>query len=83
MTHSIRKYGIPSADPNGGAKQYLPILARAGVAAGVDGLFIETHPNPSEALCDAASQLDIKQLEEFLKPLLAIHTAVMAQDSIR
>lgn len=76
VTHSIRKYGIPSADPNGGAKQYLPILARAGVAAGVDGLFIETHPNPSEALCDAASQLNINQLEEFMKPLLAIHAAV-------
>ena len=73
VTHSIRKYGIPSADPNGGAKQYLPILARAGVAAGVDGLFIEAHPNPASALCDAASQMDIKALEEFLKPLLAIH----------
>ena len=46
------------------------------MAAGVDGLFIETHPNPSEALCDAASQLDISQLEEFLKPLLAIHATV-------
>ena len=76
VTHSIRKYGIPSADPNGGAKQYLPILARAGVAAGIDGLFIETHPNPSKALCDAASQLAINQLEEFLKPLLAIHSTI-------
>ncbi|OHX67957.1 3-deoxy-8-phosphooctulonate synthase [Flammeovirga pacifica] len=73
VTHSIRKYGIPSADPNGGARQYLGTLARAGVAAGVDGLFIETHPCPSEALCDAASQLDVTQLEEFLKPLIDIH----------
>ncbi|MCK5456347.1 MAG: 3-deoxy-8-phosphooctulonate synthase [Melioribacteraceae bacterium] len=73
VTHSIRKYGIPSADPSGGARQYLPVLGRAGVASGVDGIFIETHPCPSEALCDAASQLDITQLEEFLKPLIEIH----------
>ncbi|MDA3861978.1 MAG: 3-deoxy-8-phosphooctulonate synthase [Melioribacteraceae bacterium] len=73
VTHAIRKYGIPSADPSGGARQYLPVLSRAGVAAGVDGLFIETHPCPSEALCDAASQLDITQLEEFLKPLIELH----------
>jgi 2-dehydro-3-deoxyphosphooctonate aldolase (KDO 8-P synthase) len=73
VTHSIRKYGIPSADPNGGARQYLKTLARAGVAAGIDGLFIETHPCPSEALCDAASQLDMTQLEEFLKPLIELH----------
>jgi 2-dehydro-3-deoxyphosphooctonate aldolase (KDO 8-P synthase) len=73
VTHAIRKYGIPSSDPSGGARQYLPSLARAGVAAGVDGLFIETHPCPSEALCDAASQLDMSQLEEFMKPLLELH----------
>lgn len=73
VTHAIRKYGIPSADPSGGARQYLPVLGRAGVAAGVDGLFIETHPCPSEALCDAASQLDISQLEEFIKPLIELH----------
>jgi 2-dehydro-3-deoxyphosphooctonate aldolase (KDO 8-P synthase) len=73
VTHSIRKYGIPSADPNGGARQYLGVLARAGVASGVDGLFVETHPCPSEALCDAASQLDISQLEEFIKPLIELH----------
>ncbi|NOX66533.1 MAG: 3-deoxy-8-phosphooctulonate synthase [Chlorobi bacterium] len=73
VTHAIRKYGIPSADPSGGARQYLPVLGRAGAAAGIDGLFIETHTCPSEALCDAASQLDISLLEEFLKPLIEIH----------
>lgn len=73
VTHAIRKYGIPSSDPSGGARQYLPVLGRAGVASGVDGIFIETHPCPSEALCDAASQLDITQLEEFIKPLIELH----------
>jgi 2-dehydro-3-deoxyphosphooctonate aldolase (KDO 8-P synthase) len=73
ITHSIRKYGIPSADPNGGAREFLPSISRAGVAAGVDGVFIETHPDPSNALCDAASQLCIFDLEEFLLPLIELH----------
>lgn len=73
ITHSIRKYGIPSSDPRGGARQYLPTIARAGVASGVDGIFIEAHPEPAKALCDAASQLCVYELEEFLKPLLEIH----------
>lgn len=73
ITHSIRKYGIPSADAKGGAREFLPVLSRAGVAAGVDGVFIETHPEPEKALCDAASQLSVYQLEEFLKPLIEIH----------
>ncbi len=73
ITHSIRKYGIPSADAKGGAREFLPVLSRAGVAAGVDGIFIETHPEPAKALCDAASQLCVYDLEEFLKPLLELH----------
>ncbi len=73
ITHSIRKYGIPSADPTGGARQYLKVLSRSAVGSGVDGLFIETHPDPSKALCDAASQLNIDELKEFLKPLIEIH----------
>ena len=76
ITHSIRKYGIPSADPKGGARQYLDTIARAGVGAGVDGIFVETHPNPPEALFDAASQYKLDSLEEFLKPLIEIHNLV-------
>lgn len=73
ITHSIRRYGIPSADPSGGAREFLPVIARSGVAAGVDGVFIETHPDPAHALCDAASQLCVFDLEAFLAPLLDIH----------
>jgi 2-dehydro-3-deoxyphosphooctonate aldolase (KDO 8-P synthase) len=73
ITHAIRKYGIPSADAKGGAREYLPVLGRAGVAAGVDGIFVETHPEPEKALCDAASQLCVYDLEEFLKPLIELH----------
>ena len=73
ITHSIRKYGIPSADAKGGAREFLPVLSRAGVAAGVDGVFVETHPEPEKALCDAASQLCVYDLEEFLKPIIELH----------
>ena len=76
ITHSIRRYGIPSKDPKGGTRQYLNVLGRAGVAAGIDGLFVEAHPNPPEALCDAASQYYLDDVAEFLKPLLDIHRLV-------
>jgi 2-dehydro-3-deoxyphosphooctonate aldolase (KDO 8-P synthase) len=73
VTHSVRRYGIPSADPAGGNREFLPGLARAGVAAGVDGMFIETHPEPAKALCDAASQLCVYDIEEFIRPILELH----------
>lgn len=74
ITHCVRKYGIPSSDAKGGAKEFLPVLSRAGVASGVDGIFIETHPEPAKALCDAASQMCVYDLEEFLKPLIELHS---------
>ena len=77
--HSIRKYGIPSKDPRGSARQFLTTLARAAIAAGVDGFFIESHPNPPEALCDAASQYALDDLESFMRPLIDIHDLVRSQ----
>ena len=77
--HSIRKYGIPSKDPRGSARQFLATLARSAVAAGVDGFFIESHPNPPEALCDAASQYALDDLESFMRPLIDIHNLVRSQ----
>jgi 2-dehydro-3-deoxyphosphooctonate aldolase (KDO 8-P synthase) len=73
ITHSIRKYGIPSSDPKGGMREYLPVISRSGIAAGVDGIFIEVHPDPANAKCDAASQLKLEHLEEFIKPLIELH----------
>jgi 2-dehydro-3-deoxyphosphooctonate aldolase (KDO 8-P synthase) len=73
ITHSVRRYGIPSADPKGGSPEFLPVLSRAGVAAGVDGIFLEVHPQPDKALCDASSQLSMDVLESFLQPLIEIH----------
>lgn len=79
ITHTIRRYGIPSKDPKGGTRQYLNVLARSGIAAGVDGIFVEAHPNPPDALCDAASQYYLDDLEAFLVPLLDIHRLVRQQ----
>jgi len=81
ITHTIRKYGIPSKDPKGGNREYLSVLSRAGVASGVDGIFIEAHPNPPDALCDAASQYYLDKLAEFVRPLLDIHALVREQAS--
>jgi 2-dehydro-3-deoxyphosphooctonate aldolase (KDO 8-P synthase) len=65
-THSVRLYGTPSKDPKGGEPQFIPNLARAGVAAGADALFMETHPDPPSALCDAASQFPLPRMEWML-----------------
>ena len=83
ITHSIRRYGIPSKDPRGSQREYLNTIARAGVAAGVHGLFIEAHPDPSTARCDAASQVPLARMEAFLKPLVEIHALISRQSSTR
>ena len=72
-THVIRNYGIPSEDPRGGSPQYVPHLCRAAVAAGCDGLFLETHPEPRQALCDASSMLPLREMEHLLRQTKAIH----------
>jgi 2-dehydro-3-deoxyphosphooctonate aldolase (KDO 8-P synthase) len=64
--HSVRRYGIPSADPRGGAKEHIPTLIRAGIAAGANAIFLETHPSPGNAMCDAASQFPLDRLESLL-----------------
>lgn len=71
-THIVRIYGIPSKDPCGGESRYVPELLRAGVAAGADAVFIETHPEPASARCDASSMLDLARLPDTLKELKQI-----------
>ncbi len=75
-THSVRVYGISSSDPAGGRPEYVPALTRAGVAAGIDVLFIESHPDPQCALCDAASQWPLPKLEALLRQVIEIDAAV-------
>ncbi len=64
--HSVRRYGIPSADPRGGAPELIPTLLRAGIAAGANAVFLETHPNPASARCDAASQFALDRIEDLM-----------------
>ncbi|MEO0238732.1 MAG: 3-deoxy-8-phosphooctulonate synthase [candidate division WOR-3 bacterium] len=66
VTHTVRVYGIPSKDPRGGNPEFIFPLARAGVSIGIDGIFIETHPEPQNALSDASSMLPLNQLESLL-----------------
>ncbi|MCU0607491.1 MAG: 3-deoxy-8-phosphooctulonate synthase [Candidatus Edwardsbacteria bacterium] len=75
VTHTIRKYGKPSADPAGGSPEFIEPLARAGVAAGCDAIFIETHPDPCQAQCDAASMLPLDRLEKLLQSLIELDQA--------
>ncbi|HAD82797.1 MAG: 3-deoxy-8-phosphooctulonate synthase [Candidatus Edwardsbacteria bacterium RIFOXYD12_FULL_50_11] len=72
VTHTIRKYGKPSSDPAGGSPEFIEPLARAGVACGCDAIFIETHPRPCEAKCDAASMLELSKLERLLESLMEL-----------
>jgi 2-dehydro-3-deoxyphosphooctonate aldolase (KDO 8-P synthase) len=72
ITHSVRIYGVPSSSPEGGTPWFVPYLARAGVAAGCDAVFIETHPDCKNALCDASSMWPLQRLEELLEQILEI-----------
>jgi 2-dehydro-3-deoxyphosphooctonate aldolase (KDO 8-P synthase) len=75
-THVVRNYGIPSDDPKGGSPQFVPHLSRAAAAAGCNGLFLETHPRPKEALCDASSMIPLDKMENLLKQTKAIHDMI-------
>lgn len=74
-THSVqRPGGLGSA--TGGKREHIPLLARAAVAAGCDGVFMEVHPNPDKALCDGPSQYPLRAVEDLLKTLLRVHSAI-------
>ena len=70
-THSTQLPGATGESSGGRADMVWP-LARAAMAVGVDGIFVETHPNPAEALCDGPTSLPLKNLEAFLKNLQLI-----------
>src|SRR5947209_7378990 len=79
-THSVQ---LPSASADGdhavsgGQPEFIPLLARAAVAAGVDGVFMEVHDNPKEAKSDGANALESTKLRAVLKELLAVQRAVL------
>jgi 2-dehydro-3-deoxyphosphooctonate aldolase (KDO 8-P synthase) len=76
-THSVQ---TPSAGNgvSGGQPEFIPLLARAAVAAGVDGLFLEVHDDPANAKSDGANALNLKSLRPLLETLLSIHAAEAA-----
>ena len=76
-THSVQ---TPSAGNgvSGGQPEFIPVLARAAVAAGVDGVFLEVHDNPAEAKSDGANALRLDKLKGVLEELLRVHAAVSA-----
>ncbi len=74
-THSLQRPN-QSAGVTGGQPQLIETIARAGVAVGVDGLFIECHPNPSQAKSDGANMLPLEKLEPLLQRLVEIRKAI-------
>jgi 2-dehydro-3-deoxyphosphooctonate aldolase (KDO 8-P synthase) len=75
-THSVQQPSIGSQ--SGGQPQFIPALARAAVAVGVQGIFFETHPNPAQAKSDSATQLPLNKVPYFLAELIAVRRAVEA-----
>ncbi len=74
-THSVQLPGGQGSS-SGGQREFVPALTRAAVAAGVDGLFMEVHPEPDRALCDGPNMLPLSELEPLLKTVIEIDRVV-------
>lgn len=79
-THSVQKPGGNGTSTSGN-REYIPYLAKAAVAAGADGLFMETHLNPNEALSDGPNMIPIKNVPELLRQCLAIRKIITCQNN--
>ncbi|WP_439829384.1 3-deoxy-8-phosphooctulonate synthase [Aeromonas veronii] len=80
-THSVQMPGTLNGS-TGGNRYHVPAIARAAVAVGIDGLFMETHPNPDAALCDGPNMLALHHMEELLETLLEIDEVVNRRPKI-
>jgi len=76
-THSVQQPGGQGAT-SGGQREFVPVLARAAVAVGVDGLFMETHPEPAKALSDGPNMLPLSVMEEMLTVLAELDQVTRA-----
>jgi 2-dehydro-3-deoxyphosphooctonate aldolase (KDO 8-P synthase) len=74
-THSVQLPGGQGTS-SGGQREFVPVLARAAVAVGIAGLFMETHPNPDEAKSDGANSWAMNEMAGLLENLLAIDDVV-------
>jgi len=79
-SHSVQKPG-GEGDFSGGESEFIPLMAKAGIAAGADGLFLEIHDNPSQALSDSHNSFDINNLKSFLSLCLRIKNVVVDADN--
>jgi len=73
--HSVQEPGATGCS-TGGKAEFIPVLARAAIAVGIAGLFVETHPEPEKALCDGPNMLPLDQMESFLTTLQKIDNVV-------
>jgi 2-dehydro-3-deoxyphosphooctonate aldolase (KDO 8-P synthase) len=80
-THSVQLPG-GQGNASGGQREFIPVLARAAVGAGISGLFMETHPEPEKALCDGPNSLPLARVEELLETLVALDRAVKSKPLI-
>ena len=76
VTHSLQQPN-QSSGVTGGRPELIETIAKAGIAVGADGLFIETHPDPSKALSDGANMLRLDKLEELLQKLTRVREAIL------
>jgi 2-dehydro-3-deoxyphosphooctonate aldolase (KDO 8-P synthase) len=77
-THSVQLPGA-GGDRSGGQREYVPVLARAAVAVGVSGLFMETHPDPDRAMSDGPNAVPLGEMERLLTSLIALRRAAIVQ----
>jgi 2-dehydro-3-deoxyphosphooctonate aldolase (KDO 8-P synthase) len=80
VTHSVQLPG-GQGTCSGGQREYIPLLARAGMAAGVDALFMEVHPDPDAALCDGPNSLPLAEVLPLWRKLAALHRLVREQEA--
>ena len=76
-THSVQEPG-GQGTCSGGRREMVPVLARAAVAVGIAGVFMEIHPDPDKALCDGPNSWPLARVEELLTSLMAIDKVVKA-----
>ncbi|WP_353433341.1 3-deoxy-8-phosphooctulonate synthase [Polynucleobacter sp. MWH-UH23A] len=79
-THSVQLPGGQGSS-SGGQREFVPVLARAAVAVGVSGLFMETHPDPANALSDGPNAVPLNRMKELLESLLAIDSVVKSTNA--
>jgi 2-dehydro-3-deoxyphosphooctonate aldolase (KDO 8-P synthase) len=79
-THSVQLPGGQGSS-SGGQREFVPVLARAAVAVGVSGLFMETHPDPAKALSDGPNAVPLNRMKELLESLLAIDSVVKSSNA--